>query len=482
MEEDPIQDLDSPLDGHGDDSPNDGAVFPPPLQAQQEQEPMETVGIDGESAIQQIVRDWDDACSKTRHHNRKYTGRLRFVVKSVHRRDTSGSVVKIDGHPSCRQTISYRSSLRSSMKSCPSRQSGGSSPASDSLQRCSLEFIGRAASSANIPQDNILFALKEVLKSQSIADVKKFDGKRPLADFLPKLDVKYPATVWSDVDRRNILLNHLEGSAKAYADNLPVEIRNASFDGLAAELCKLNHTPCERLKARSEWWALYDNESVSDFRCRLQRLANQVSPHSCNDFEIGCKLYECLADWTDSYYMHSALDAPEGRIFEEVRRAALRLERTREATSSTASKPWKPRTGKGKAATQDSPVRQRGRPATDSAKQRQPLGAVGPLPEDSSSRHQRQRRQGLSRLQEGPSQTSKRQASKAKPTTGIPSSKQEKGSLRSFSTHLESWCCSVGQAPANAMSSAVREPCHCDTRIFGMQTKALIDSGSVMAC
>ncbi|RCN44013.1 hypothetical protein ANCCAN_09958, partial [Ancylostoma caninum] len=444
MEEDRIQGLDSPLDGHGDDSPNDGAASPPPPQAQQEQEPMETV-------------QQDPAPQPEEHRPAPVRRQVRPPPRHerVSREDRWASIVPPDDLVQVVTAI---------------------------VDELLPVAPVRAASSANIPQDNILLMLKEVLKSQSIADVKKFDGKRPLTDFIRELDVKYPATVWSDVDRRNILLNHLEGSAKAYADNLPAEIRNGSFDGLAAELRKLNHTPCERLKARSEWRALrkFDNESISDFCCRLQRLAKQVFPHSCNDFEMGCKLYECLADWTDSYYMLSALDAPEGRIFEEVRRAALRLERTREATSSTASKPWKPRTGKAKAATQDSPVRQRGRPATDSAKQRQPLGAAGPLPEDSSSRHQHQRRQGLSRLQEGPSQTSKRQAPKAKPTTGIPSSKQEKGSLRSFSTHLESWCCSVGQAPAIAMTPAVGEPCHCDIRIFGMQAKALIDSGSVI--
>ncbi|KIH62149.1 hypothetical protein ANCDUO_07571 [Ancylostoma duodenale] len=60
---DRIQGLGSPLDGHGDDSPNYGAASPPPLppQAQPEQEPMETVGIYWEIAIQQIERDCDDA-------------------------------------------------------------------------------------------------------------------------------------------------------------------------------------------------------------------------------------------------------------------------------------------------------------------------------------------------------------------------------------------------------------------------------------
>ncbi|KIH68629.1 hypothetical protein ANCDUO_01035 [Ancylostoma duodenale] len=41
---------------------------------------------------------------------------------------------------------------------------------------------------------------------------------------------------------------------------------------------RVKHTPCERLKARSEWRALcnFDNESISDLYCRLQRLAKQV--------------------------------------------------------------------------------------------------------------------------------------------------------------------------------------------------------------
>ncbi|EYB95088.1 hypothetical protein Y032_0164g3558 [Ancylostoma ceylanicum] len=103
-------------------------------------------------------------------------------------------------------------------------------------------------------QDNqVLSTLREVLKAQTVADVKKYNGKNSLSDFLRALEVKYPRTIWSDSDRGEILINHLEGTTNTLVSNLSNEIRRGTFEALVEELRKARVTPGERLKAASEW-------------------------------------------------------------------------------------------------------------------------------------------------------------------------------------------------------------------------------------
>ncbi|VDP59108.1 unnamed protein product [Heligmosomoides polygyrus] len=72
---------------------------------------------------------------------------------------------------------------------------------------------------------------------------------------------------------------------------------------------------------------IMDDESAADFVCRMRQIAKRMVPEEATDFQLGSKLYECLAHWKDSYYMLAALEAPEGQVFQEVRTVALRLER-----------------------------------------------------------------------------------------------------------------------------------------------------------
>ncbi|KAL6742446.1 hypothetical protein Aduo_015595 [Ancylostoma duodenale] len=95
--------------------------------------------------------------------------------------------------------------------------------------------------------------------------------------------------------------------------------------------------PGERLKVASEWKHLQksNKESVVDFCYTVKEIAKRMYPCQEMDFELGRKFYECLSDWLDSYYMLAALDSPEGRVFDEVRKVALRLERTRDARQAS---------------------------------------------------------------------------------------------------------------------------------------------------
>ncbi|RCN48228.1 zinc knuckle [Ancylostoma caninum] len=354
---------------------------------------------------------------------------------------------------------------------CTSIESSRSSLRSDS-EKCRR----RIRSTSGNHENQVLSALREVLKAQTVADVQKYDGTSSLADFVRAIDVKYPETVWSDSDRRDILINHLEGTAKALVSNLSQEIRQGSFDGLVEELKRARLTPGERLKAASEWKQLRkgDQESVVDFCCRIKEIAKRMYPCQEMDFELGRKLYECLLDWPDSYYMLAALDSPEGRVFDEVRKVALRLERTRDArhVSELETRPGKGlREGGGdishrnqKDVSKDSDV---GALCFE-------CGEAGHFwrrcPKRCAADVASVRKAGKSSF-----------LRKSKTKEKVENETDKRPVQGSFSTHLKSWCCKVERSKRRAPTEAYGRPCYCDVIVFGMKTKALIDTGSVIS-
>ncbi|EYB82894.1 hypothetical protein Y032_0348g3182 [Ancylostoma ceylanicum] len=389
------------------------------------------------------------------------------VTKSLQSCATAVSAKKTEWRRSNQTPTSDVSSPKSSLHSSHSQGKGRVSPSSYTSS-C------RPASAISQNED-LLRTLKEVLKSQSIAEVKKYDGKSSLTEFLRGLEVKYPRSVWSDTDRRDILLNHLDGSARTHANNLPAEILNGSFDGLVEELRKARRTPCERLRAQADWKNLrkLETESVFDFCCRLRSIAKRKSPDSECDFEMGSKLYECLSDWKDSYYMLAALDSPEGTVdTHEVRKVALRLERTQEPSTSTAVEPktWKQRYGKGK-------VEQKQEQSTAVPPQSPPRKQKGDNPRQ---RAIPQQQRGPPRNPRNKDQPKSVEKAASKPKAIKEPSTQSKRTQNTFSTHLKSWCCKIKRIRSPKPDSAYGGPCLCNIEIFGMKAKALIDTGSVI--
>ncbi|KAL6724159.1 hypothetical protein Aduo_019072 [Ancylostoma duodenale] len=331
-------------------------------------------------------------------------------------------------------------------------------------------------------QDNqVISALREVLKAQTVADVKKYTGKNSLSDFSRALEVKYPKTVWSDSDRRDILINHLEGTAKALVSNLPDDVRHGTFDALVQELKKARITPGERLRAASEWKQLRknDQESVVDYCCRMKEIAKRMHPNQDMDFELGRKLYESLSDWPDSYYMLAALDSPEGRIFDEVRKVALRLERTREAGQVSKAKTWRERQAKGRSGKtlqesgEDSSHQSHEHTSKDSrtAAKCFHCGEKGHF-----SRWCPKRRADVPASSKPSRPASTRQSQEK-----LKNQMDKRPARGSFSTHLQSWCCKVDSNEGRTPTEAYGQPCYCDVIVFGIKTKALIDTGSTIS-
>ncbi|EYC17460.1 hypothetical protein Y032_0030g2062 [Ancylostoma ceylanicum] len=188
--------------------------------------------------------------------------------------------------------------------------------------------------------DKMFEIMKEVLKAQTTGEVIKYDNKNSLDHFLRSFNVKFPSTIWSDSERRDILINHLEGSARTLVENLPSRVKHGSFNGIVDALRTSRDNPCERLKAIEKWktFPKRKNESVADFCCRMERISAKAHPHQDRDFELGSMLYSCLKHRPDSYHLLAALDSLEGRVFESVKAVALRLERIVETAEHDAQK------------------------------------------------------------------------------------------------------------------------------------------------
>ncbi|KAK6045559.1 zinc knuckle [Cooperia oncophora] len=97
------------------------------------------------------------------------------------------------------------------------------------------------------------------------------------------LEMKYPMTVWSDRDRRDVLQTLEEARCN----------------------------PCEKLKEIDEWDRLRmrSNESAMIF-ADAWRISPGKYIRVVNGNSIASKLYSCLQHWKDSYHMLAALEAP----------------------------------------------------------------------------------------------------------------------------------------------------------------------------
>ncbi|KAK6056865.1 hypothetical protein COOONC_05627 [Cooperia oncophora] len=146
--------------------------------------------------------------------------------------------------------------------------------------------------------------------------------------------------------------------------------------------------------------------------------------------------------------MLAALDAPEGYVFEEVRKVALRLERTRKPVQLERRRPWNSMQGL-------RTKREQYRAGSTATLIVSAASRTNPHPRDPV----RKRTQHV--LKEG----------------FHPVGHNNRPSL---STHLKSWCHGVRKS-APTRTEAYGEPCYCDIEVFGLNTKALIDTGSVIS-
>ncbi|KAK6058973.1 hypothetical protein COOONC_03436, partial [Cooperia oncophora] len=340
------------------------------------------------------------------------------------------------GGPPQEWTAPSRASSRQS-----SRPSSQSTMSGESTSVASYNMGAEPVSDNRV--HDMFTVFREVFKAQSVANVTKYNGKNSLMEFLRALEIKFPPAVWTNADRRDILVNHLEGTALSIFKGLPPGVREGTYEGVVSALKAARRNPCEQLRNVREWEHLSkkSNESVVDFCCRMEDLSRRIHPSTEWDFIRGSKLYSCLQHWQNSYYMLEALDAPEGQVYEEVKKVATRLEKLQFDSASHLS----------------SSYRERGRSADrksvgcEALTQQQIVGK-----ERSPNAHFNVDVIMVDAITERPG--------------GI-----------SLSSELEGWCKTVRKRSNSTQPLAMGQPCTYDVKIFGIPVKALIDTGSVVS-
>ncbi|KAK6027021.1 zinc knuckle [Ostertagia ostertagi] len=356
------------------------------------------------------------------------------------------------------------SNERSSLYSEPS--SRGSTIGESSFLSQNSE-VGELSEASHISHamNGMFSVFKEVFKAQSVADVPKYDGKGSLSDFLRALEMKYPVAVWSDRDRRDVMVNHLTGSARSIYKGLAESVKKGSFAGIVDALKAARRNPCERLKIIDEWDRLRkrSSESVGDFCCRMEDISRKIHPSNEWDFHLASKLYSCLEHWKDSYHLLAALEAREGEIYESVKKVALRLEKTQTARP-VREEPFKKFSSfkkrivadKATTSTHDDRITQKCYTCGGSGHY------SGVCPNKSIPRGEPSGPKGQGAVRKGKDGRPPRQA---------------------LSTFVEEWCgmVRIQRSPVDSGTVAVGKPTLYDATIFGIKVKALIDTGSVIS-
>ncbi|KAK6018450.1 zinc knuckle, partial [Ostertagia ostertagi] len=352
------------------------------------------------------------------------------------------------GHPAPLKSTSEGQSRRSSTQSSLAQSRGELDDSSSQHKCCSCESGSQGHMVAQ--SADVLSGLKEIMKAQCLTEVVKYNGKNSLGDFLRMMDFKYPKSAWTDSERRDILVTLLEGQAKMLYRTLPKEVKEGPYEGIVKELKAARSTPGERLKLLKEWDSLQkkESETVNDFCYRMERLSRKLHAEADRDFLLGSKLYQCLANWRDAYHMLTELDRADGEVYQAVRKAALRLERTQQPQPGGKQILKKDGRGDQRSPNWKEQAVRAGARSKESRPKCYGCGEEGHVVKKCPKQVAKDTKQ---RKQPGPSQT----LSKIK------------------DVRME--------AQSNGMTEAYGKPYICNITIFGIIAKAMIDTGSVIS-
>ncbi|RCN24775.1 zinc knuckle [Ancylostoma caninum] len=177
------------------------------------------------------------------------------------------------------------------------------------------------------------------LKYIALPEVPCFSGRDrdySWESFLEAFSMKYPRESWSGRELKALLKAKLTDKAKAQYEALPKEVRHGSFEGLVEALSAAHRADRQtrRVVALGKLRQLRKTETqtVAEFCVELERLSAKAYPEM-DEVALATtraqQLYEQLVHWPESYHLLEAMEEQDGSTYDNLKEAAMRVERRR---------------------------------------------------------------------------------------------------------------------------------------------------------
>ncbi|RCN42761.1 zinc knuckle [Ancylostoma caninum] len=190
----------------------------------------------------------------------------------------------------------------------------------------------------NHPGDGEDTYLGRYFKCASLPDVPVYSGKDEeysVSQFYDAFQLKYPRRNWEDRELCALFKAKLKGKARAQFESIPQHKRE-DFGTMVEEMRKLANADMRNREvvAIGELQRLRKAESqtVAEFCVDLERLTSKAYPELTGVALASVraqKLYEQLANWSESYHLQEAMEKDKESAYDSLEEAAMRVERRR---------------------------------------------------------------------------------------------------------------------------------------------------------
>ncbi|EYC17400.1 hypothetical protein Y032_0030g2025 [Ancylostoma ceylanicum] len=203
-------------------------------------------------------------------------------------------------------------------------------------------------------------ALLEYMRTAALPVIEPFHGgeNQSFRRFVNAFLIRYHKPQWDDVSLIQLFESFLREKALVTFETLPKEVKEGSFEGVVDAMQERLQEDgnSARVKALSQLrcLSLREGQSVAEFCVILEKIAHKAFPDtpaevvSLQKAEI---LFRQLASWNGSYSLSEAIEtSSSGDAYENVKRAAMRLERNRRAAAEMSSESWRNEASSGRIA------------------------------------------------------------------------------------------------------------------------------------
>ncbi|EYC35032.1 hypothetical protein Y032_1180g3735 [Ancylostoma ceylanicum] len=189
-------------------------------------------------------------------------------------------------------------------------------------------------------------ALVEFMRTAALPTIQPFyaDGKQSFKSFVNAFSIRYHKPQWDDKSLVQLFESFLRKRALVTFETLPIHVKEGRFEevveAMTASLQEDGNAA--RIKAMTQLrnLSMRADQTVGEFCVVLEKLANrayQNIPAEVVSLQKAEILFRQLAKWNGSYSLSEAIETSEGHeAYENVKKAALRLERNRMAANEMA--------------------------------------------------------------------------------------------------------------------------------------------------